>query len=139
MFEYEKLAKSYGIKVDIGKGLQIISIPTESNARVDIGFTSGERNIIEKYFPCFQKYKIYRNLSVYGDCAKPLSQVLADDYIFCSNLCVIFDYAYSALWSGREFTIRINALSQGYPQEDGTGGGTFVCESKEFGGPPERH
>jgi hypothetical protein len=132
MFEYEKLAKSYGIDVEIGKGLQILTVPTESKIKIDVGFADSEGNILGNYFQSLRKYKIYRNLSVYGDCAKPLSEILTQDYVFCSNLCVIFDYAYSALWSGKELEIRVNTLARGYPIDDGTGGERLFVSVKNL-------
>jgi hypothetical protein len=132
MAEYEKLAKSYGIKIDIGKGLQIISILTKSKPGIDIGFTTSESNVLGNYFPIFLKHKIYRNISVYGNCSKLLSNILVDDYVAQSNLYIIFDYAYSALWSGTVLEIRVNTLAQGYPFHDGTGGERFLLSVKNL-------
>lgn len=122
MGEYEKMAKSYGINVDGAKGLQILSISTIPRVGVDVGFVGDGGGILGDYFSSFKRYEIYRKLSIYGNCAKFLAEILREDLSFCSSLYVLFNYAYSARWTGSEFVININALARGYPHNESDGG-----------------
>jgi hypothetical protein len=122
MFEYEKLGKQYGATVTIIRGLQIITVPTRSTLKVDVGFGVGQGNLFSGAFPFFRRHEFGRNLFIFDTRASALSRVLSTDDRLCSLLRLILDdYAFRVEWSGTKLAARINTL-QGFPSNDGTGG-----------------
>lgn len=130
MFEYEKLGKQYGATVTVNRGLQIISVPTQSTVKVDVGFGVGQGNLLSSSFPFFRRHSFGSNLFVFGDRAIALSQRLTNDDHLCSALQLVLEnYAYSLEWNGAKLTARINT-QQGFPSNDGTGGARFFSALK---------
>lgn len=56
MFEYEKMADKYGAKVTSLHALQIVSIPTGLQVRIDIGFDKGAATISRWQLGIFRRH-----------------------------------------------------------------------------------
>jgi hypothetical protein len=132
MYEYQKLAKRYGVSVEFMNTLQLLSTPTQCPLTVDVGFGVGESNVFVDWFPPFRREKFGPGLYVYGSHATTLAKLLPNDERLCATLkMILVYYAYAVEWSGQKLTARINLL-QGYPARDGTGGQRLLSAFSEI-------
>jgi len=126
MFEYERMADRYGASVTTTRALQIVSIPANLGARIDVGIDKGEPNIFGWKFGLFRRHLLVSGVYVYGDCAKDFSNLLASNEHLCSLIkFILLNYAYRLELSESELCARINTY-EGIPHNDGTGGERFI-------------
>jgi hypothetical protein len=132
MYEYQRLAKKYGIDVEFFNASQFLSTKTRFPSKIDIGFCADEGNLLTKLFSPFRRERLGPGLYVYGSCATSLAKYLRDDERLCGTLrFVLAQYAYAVEWSGQKLTARINVF-QGDPRQDGTGGERLLSTFSEI-------
>lgn len=132
MYEYQRLAKKYGIEVEFFNTSQFLSAQTQFPSKIDVGFCADEGDLLTKIFSPFRRERLGPGVYVYGSCATSLAEFLPDNERLCGTLrLVLAQYAYAVEWSGQKLTARINVF-QGDPRQDGTGGERLLSALSEI-------